>query len=793
MKGIFKKALLTFIPILLVAGTLFIDSRLDASLSDTQDQIIEVIEKGDDAVFKMEHENSYQVDSGSKKRMTVLLSGNALLRFAPGSSALLTISERENSSINLHIKILKGRFWLNNLNSIVSVEITTPFVMTIAKPGVFDMHYGESTLILLALRHSMRISIFGNFLVLPEGRQIVISEEKLARAKDTIAKLRYSKLSKEIPYTDAEKPDEWISLNQKDDAVFFENYKKKVIEDVRSAGRTFTGDSESFMFQVGQTLKRMHRFLTIDPAKKAKQDRETMVGYFDAGLNALIIGKSKEAEELFGEAASSARDFSQDTAQQREIVRKFSTFAFAGPLDQFFKAKITLRTLLGESHIANLQMAFSDVLDMAASGSDIETKNKVAGMLRQFGLLAERSLNAPARSEDAPELFSESILISDFLMRRPELLHEEFLKIAELFERSHLALLETTEQAEEERQFFIAEKLKLISILKIRMEAGDMPFQDARNAILLLATQIESLKPTFSDTAVASYFEEQLTSLSPLIAFLRGSSAQQVRGSFKENFEDFSSRVEEMKKVTELLATATGGTQISPFRREELAGIVAEDLGGIGIEKIKITLPEQEDDLRVRITNAEFEEGEFTALYDTGRKVMSDVILKGETIPNAIRLENVKNFFLIKLDKLVLPTGVTPESLTEAPSKESLLEKVTKETLLFQLEQVAIAVEEKYLGFENLKEGVVHVRLASIGEGADAKVFSFDIMQKTSAVENLKVQTVLGEVPVNDTFALRELPIKVEQIYQRALFEKQKEEELKKFLNEVGTSTEISN
>ncbi|MEK9132772.1 MAG: hypothetical protein AAB606_03650, partial [Patescibacteria group bacterium] len=131
-----------------------------------------------------------------------------------------------------------------------------------------------------------------------------------------------------------------------------------------------------------------------------------------------------------------------------------------------------------------------------------------------------------------------------------------------------------------------------------------------------------------------------------------------------------------------------------------------------------------------------------------------------------------------------LPQGASAESLMEMPSPQSVLEKVSKSTLLEELQKIDVSVEDKYIGLENIDDGVIHVRLALLGKGTDAIFFSFDVSQKISLVTNLKVNTVSGEVPVNDEFALRDLPIKVQQIFKQAMFEKQKEDEMKKMLRE---------
>lgn len=324
--------------------------------------------------------------------------------------------------------------------------------------------------------------------------------------------------------------------------------------------------------------------------------------------------------------------------------------------------------------------------------------------------------------------------------------------------------------------------------MKYFMEKGDIPFQEGRRVILLLASDIESLRPNFSDAAVLVYFDSQLRELAPFLGFLRSQVSANLRGSFEADYREYIESQHEFAQIRELLDSAQGGISISSFRREELAESVSTDFSALGASDIKIMLPDLEGDSRVKIVSALLEEKTFSGVYDTQGKVLSDLVIGEEKIESAVRLENFKKFFLVKMGKASLEAGETIAVLTESRAEESLLERATKSALMEELKKMDISAEDRNLGLEDLDTGVLHVRLAVISQGTDAKVFSFDVGQKLSVVTNLKVQTVLGEIPVNDAFALRELPLKVEQIYSRAVFERQKEEELKKL--GVGTSTE---
>lgn len=788
MKNIVKKILLSAIAILLVSGTFLLEEKVSQAREDLAAPNFVVVEKGNDAKVSEQAERgtaqsvSHLIASGASNRLVAVISENAVLRFAPGSSAKLELKEIDETGRRNILTLQEGRIWLNTLSSSLSMTIKTPVITVEAEPGIFDLSFRDHVMVLTSHRRSALIQFLGNELVLPEGRTIELVDTKIQNAADTIAKLRYSKLIKEFPYFAAEKPDDWVTKNATDDEIFAKAYERKRLNTIREAGPRFGSDETSIFSRLSEFMKQSNITLTFDPAKKEKRELDLIFSYFDAAAYHTLVGNEGAVSKWLATFRERSKLIQKQPQFQMELEKRRDEFAFNGPDDEFFALKIALRDVKNLALIDQLHSAFEDALDAAAAGADVETKARVLKLLRHFGALTDASVRR-VRGPEAPHgLLAQYLRYQDFLRQHPDFLREEFLKISELYELAHLNLLETKEEADDERQFFINGKLQAIAMMRDFMEKQTIVFQDGRRSILLLANEIEQLKPAFSDTAVTTYFEDQLKELGPFLAFLRSSRAENLHGSFEKDFQDFRTNLEDLQKVTELLGAATGGIQISAFRREELAGTVATDLGNVDVSEIKIILPEGEDDPRVKIVSAVFEGKTFSATYDTARKVLSEIVFDGEKIPNAVRLENLSKFFLFKMGKFVLPTGIAPETLTEAVSEESLLEKVAKATLLEELSKLNITVEEKYLGMENLNEGVIHVRLALLGQGADAKVFSFDVSQKASVVSQLKVQTVSGEIPVNDEFGLRELPTKVEQIYQRAAFEKQKEEELKKMI-----------
>lgn len=694
------------------------------------------------------------LDEKQEKAQALSQNKNVIIRVAPNS-----VSDLSSLDIN-EVTINTGRHWINTINSIRILKIKTPQVELIAEPGIFDIQYGGGRLIVESFRRSMEVNFLGKSLVVPEGRMMTIEEAKLNSNADTISKLYYSKLIKEFPFFALEKVDEWVESNQKADKEFFAAYEAERLGEIRSRGFKAGADESSLFYKLNGIFEDARMFLTFDAQKREQQKVKKVFDYLDSAAYAIVTGRNDLVQSWLNEFIAEAQNVSP-----AELQKKLDDFAFVKPSDELFLVKNALQQVVFKDGLEAVHEKFNNALDIASVGADEETKTKVIVKMHDFGNSAKQLIGGVKNG--AYGIFLESVRISDFLDRNIYLFNEEFLKLASMFEDAYLN--------DDQRQFLINEKIKRINIIKNVMESESIKYEDARAAILLLAKQIEVLKPIISDTAALAYLDQQISKLAPLIAFLKTSNTQNMRGSFVDNFADFNKRISEMGKIMQLLAASGGGGQISSVRREGLAAIVSNDLEGIKFSDIKMILPETEDDPRVIIESAKFESALVSGMYDTSKKIMTDIIFNGEKVQNAVRLENLQKIFGVKSGKIKLDAGVSEESFMEAPKSSSALEKVLKEKLIEALNKQDIAVEENNIDFQDLGTNVIHVAQAVI----ENKMFSFDVDADLNVISNLKVLSGDEEIPVNGKFQFKELGEKLGQVYNNIEFAKLKEEELK--------------
>jgi len=765
---------------ILFGGAVFAQFYLNSTDLSVQEKALVYIDEVD-GVKITDVEDGANFATGEVKRFSTKIWNNALLRFAPKTEVTVKTDAKQWPR-NGEILLDKGRIWINTRSSGTNLNVRAGGINLFLEPGVFDVQFEKGLLVVVVLRRSAQVSIGERRLVVPERRQMIIDTAKVERQDETIKLLRYAKLLKEYPFF-AVDVDEWIEQNIKDDEIFFRNYSLQVDERVRNAGPRIAQDIDSLSFTFSRALRGAILSLTFDSDLRDERLANSIFEYFDAGVFAQSVGQKDIAKNRL---ATFRRMSGEISPEQRklEASKRYDSFAHIKPNTPLFEAVILLREQMSKSTLEQIHAFFVDVLDANADGLDLDREQNVSSLVGRFASLSDTTLSTFNDPALADELFFEYLQFDDFLKRDERFLREDYLKILAVLERAYLQLLPIKEEAQEQRQFFIQAKLKKIDLIKKKLESNGIQFQEGRKSLLLLYNQIEELRPIISDKAVLEYFDTQLKSLIPVIIFLRSSSADKLQSNFSDEFESYNGRLSEAREVQELLANSSGGEKVSPFVRESLASGATAALREVGIKNVKITFPDDDYSSSILIGDALFEDVPFTAIYNLESKVFTNIVLNGESLQNPVKLENLRVVFLVKLGKLELPNNVLPSDLTEKISEKTILEKVLLVQFKEELLKADITVEEKYIGLEDLASGLVHIRLATFGKGADTLIFSFDMGLKSKQVENLVVQTIGGEVKVNESFGFDGLVQRVKQITQRAALDKSSADELKRLIDQ---------
>lgn len=692
----------------------------------------------------------------------VIQIGNAVIRLASGGRAQLEAKKETE------VELLEGRLWLNASASAMPVRITSGPAAVEVLGATVDLQRVNETLAISQIRGSAYIEVARRRLVISAGEAITVPLTKVIENNDSLASIAYSKLQKEFP-PEPSYGDKWTDYNEREDAQWRAAHGASVAARVRARG---TGGAN-----VSSSLARLADVVTLSASKKRERAFRASEKLILAALNQSLQGDGDASRtyELFEHAAESHRALGGLRSEYLPLLDSVF-YARDERSEPFAAARDSLMRVAIEDPAASLAMGLDDVSE-AFSGSDALAAGEL-GSARLRRLIKELS-SRPEGQADSERMLLNLVVLNKLLATYSALGREEFLSFAGAVEDRELAGVTAKEDEVDLRQFFISEKLALLRVIRSWLEKDLVPFQAGRASALALARRIEELRPLLVDTAFVALFDEELSREAQFLAFLRSSPAATMRGSFDDHFADFKSQSDEIAEVRKLLESAQGGTGISAGRKEELAAQVQEDAATVPLSEIKIMLPNVEETTAVKIVEARFEGKSFAATYDIARKLFTEITFDGRQFPYGVRQENLNRFLLVSMGALKLQSGQSIESIAETAPSQTTVQKVAVARIIGDLAKIGIRVDPHYLGFEDFKNGIVHVRLATHGEGSQSHLFSFDLTEKFSSAINVRVQTVAGELPLNGQFNVLELPSKVEQIYARAVFEKEREVEEK--------------
>lgn len=758
---------------LILIGTLALDHLYGAAAETGFG--VEILSLGSDATVKQTRE-LFHLKSGTQDSFEIRLD-SMVLRGLPETE--FRMKKMEETGI-FELSLVGGRIWFNSINSISRFKVDAGKFVFHLEPGVFDLNFDGNTATLSAVRHSAFAEFVGRRLVISEGKSLALDQSKVDRTQDQIVKLRYAKLVKEFPLY-AVAPDEWIDQNSKFDEAWYQKNRDETIREIRDRGPRLGFDELSSSFKAERGLENLLTALTLDKKRKAERSADAAFAYFDAAVFAKIVGKDAIALKR-GASFSRLQQSLPVDVRNRSAAPRAAALSFALPGDTLFEDRVAVRTILEDTPLKKIHAALLDVLDAQGNRGQLEAARVMDNLLIRFAELSETTADVFTDPTIAEDLFFEQLLLNDFLSTNDALLREEYLKTAWNIEQAYLKLLQDSEALRDEQQFFIREKIERMKKIEKLLKEDAMPFQEGRKALLALFAQVERLRPIVSDTAVLLHFDGQLDLLRPTVSFLKSSGADKVRSDYALHFDQYKKRVQQAYDVQALLQQSSGGSDISPFRREELAAEVRGVLEEIGLSEIKLVLPDDEDSALVSLESAVFEGKNLSASYNTDSQIFSTVVLDGAPLQGSVARDKLRVFLLVKLGTLKLPDGVSEDSLVVQPSDDEQLAQRTRAQIRDAFTQAGMTVEEKYIGLEDIENSIAHVRLALLGEGSATIVFSCDVDIRTNMISKLSVQTVSGAQKIDEAIPLIDLATRIQQVSERAIFELEQKQQVKEAL-----------
>lgn len=704
------------------------------------------------------------VQSEVTDKGTLVLDMHRIIRTEPST----TYTNTENQ-----IELTNGKMWVNTRNSAYTTKFKVGAYTIDVPPAIVSLERKDGVTTFEVLSRIAQVHVGAQTIFVPQGKGVVLYDSKLKNFQKEIDQIRMSKLYKEFSLYTVTQKDPWYVTNAQKDT----NYKDQLVSQLRDSIRergprvsTTEGSLVESFRSIGSTIA---QGVSLSEETKNEYVFSDARRYFDTALYLEQIGKTKDAAQMlqqFKVQVEETKSVLQPHLRQLSDLTALATFG-----DQFYQAHALVNDLIESTVFESFEKNISQLFDILRMGISPEQNDYLVSTMDR--LVTQIQKNVALLTEK--QAFALSEVVHSMLTSNATLMREPYFRALSLIQDAAIKKATTRDTTIDTQQYYISQKLDEIRAVKKQLDDKKIDFQQARGALIFIAQTIDATKPLLSDSAFLPYFDEQYKEFAPFIAFLNSNEAASLHGSFNDDYVQYKEKVVEANFIQSLLNTATGGEALSAVDREQRAAKAGLDLRQTGLTNIQLAFDSVQGSSVVIISDSTFDGAHFAARYDTDRRIFTEVVYDSKPVANGIRLENLRTFLLVTRGKITLPANAGAETLVEKPVTDVNAKIQAAVTVLKKnLAQAGITVDNKYIDTTHFEDGVIRVLLATRGEEPSLKLFSFEITADLTTASHLEVQTVLGKIPANDSFSLKELAFRVDQLFERAAFEKSKEAEL---------------
>lgn len=703
---------------------------------------------------------------GVTDKGTLVLDMHRIIRIEPST----TYANAENQ-----VELINGKMWVNTRNSAYTTKFKVGAYAIDIPPAIVSLERKDGVTTFEVLSRIAQVHVGAQTIFVPQGKGVVLYDSKLKNFQKEIDQVRMSKLYKEFALYTVTQKDPWYVTNTQKDT----NYKDQLVAQLRDSIRergprvsTTEGSLVESFRSIGSTIA---QGVSLSEETKNEYVFSDARRYFDTALYLEQIGKSKDAAKMLQQFKVQVED--TKSVLQPHLRQLSDLTALASFGDQFYQSHALVNDLIESTVFESFEKNISQLFDILRMGVSPEQNDYLVSTMDRLATQIQKNVALLTEKQ----AFALSEVVHSMLTSNATLMREPYFRALSLIQDAAIKKATTRDTTIDTQQYYISQKLDEIRAVKKQLDDKKIDFQQARGALIFIAQTIDATKPLLSDSAFLPYFDEQYKEFAPFIAFLNSNEAASLHGSFNDDYVQYKEKVVEANFIQSLLNTATGGEALSAVDREQRAAKAGLDLRQTGLTNIQLAFDSVQGSSVVIISDSTFDGAHFAARYDTDRRIFTEVVYDSKPVANGIRLENLRTFLLVTRGKITLPANAGAETLVEKPVTDVNAKIQAAVTVLKKnLAQAGITVDNKYIDTTHFEDGVIRVLLATRGEEPSLKLFSFEITSDLVTASHLEVQTVLGKIPANDAFSLKELAFRVDQLFERAAFEKAKEGELQK-------------
>ncbi|MFA6528554.1 MAG: hypothetical protein WCT46_03360 [Candidatus Gracilibacteria bacterium] len=642
-----------------------------------------------DVLFEV---GTYSVSDNSYE---VLFDGIDLMRFTSGSEFSLDDISENQGFYTVSITLNKGEVWVANMGGVLDLKVKSGDFMLQNVDGYYYVENDSENVFAYAYKHPCRVyflddnGISLNSYLIPEGYYIDFG---LDSVDSVVSDLRYAKLVKDYPFyslTSSEERDFFAEFVSADDSRY-----QSMLSDFKVLVRENYDiyNSEGVSAKIGAIIDFLRDKLTFSQTKKVESGEQNTLKSLNQALYLSVKGDSDSATTVLMsvENGSVYGDEYISYLSYLNVVLNNSLYG-----DELYAVKNYLRGLLyddtNDGKIVVLRDRLNEIYDLVNSGEIALAKTAFSDYER--GWWDFLGMSSDELSSYRKDISEERELLSVLLLNSDGFYDIKYFNLLESFEEAIFKVAVSGTDLDEERQAFVASKVKALNKIEDLLIDNNISVESATDLMVLLLESSDVLMDEIeSDAAILSYYQQEIDHGWIVVQFINSVEYSSLSGSFDENLDAYVQKVsdiEELKSYQQ--GFHLGASETSDLTLDEAKVIVEADLDAVEVIYDSISSVGDSAYRLFEIIGGSLNGVDFEAKYDRESQLIYDLVVGDAKFTTGIRLADLAGV----LNGAVSGGGESEEPVVDDSVKVKVGD--TSESELSYSEQVAVGLLKEYL------------------------------------------------------------------------------------------------
>ncbi|MBD3156556.1 hypothetical protein GF369_01885 [Candidatus Peregrinibacteria bacterium] len=786
----FLESLVAMIALVLFAGVLFgasvfADISHEAQQQERQHEGITLL-----ADTTRSLQEGSVVDTADDGQSVLLIGNREIIRL--GEDTIVTVMSVDEDTYEFELE--RGRIWGNTLYGPASYVIHSTYATVTSNNAAFSMVLGERQTTVYSEKNDVQVDLIAdnnviNTLWVAQGNQAQILHSKIESDKETIARLLYSKLIKEVNYgrlnEQKKKDDPWLSQQIQNDIAYTNNLKKEYTQQIDARGLK-TVSIGSLRSQAKSLLADVQTALTFNQNKRNERMIDTLFEHITDAEYLFLQENEVDGNVRLSLFENDMQEMmvSADQAVKQQVfdrlVATYNDVSLFVPGDALFPVKksvfdsltgSSMRRLLDEEVSFYYLTAYLNDVYAAVSSQPLALPELFSEYFSLYELFTRSYTDK--MDEIRTHIIHQNILVDNLLFQTPALYNVDFFDSKKNMEKDYLSALPTATEKQEQRQTFISSNINLLSRIRYFLFNESIETDDARQIVYRLIQDIEEYQKQMDNVvAVNELFNRRLADFGVFFEYLRATeySSTQLHGaSHEERFEAFKKVQEEVLSYEDIKDEILGETPQSEESVDALKVRIKQDLQEAGIQDVEFGAYTDVTKKKIPILSARVAGIGFRATYDWDRELLSNIIVDNIVISQeGVKLLKAKTFITQTMASLSRAEEKEVSRTQEQPEEEENdVDRVARVFVAEKFSEMDMVITMENVEVIDLDAGEYRISDVYFQEERKA-LFSFVYSTRDDKITDLTVQTKQGEKMVDDTFPSTFINDLVLKIYEES-------------------------